>query len=82
MKRKISHLSLAVLLTGGVVLASGTTNKAAAAPASKHTTHSKKFLGFSSGVECDSSGGAGIVYRFLGICIGRGDTVPGSSLCQ
>lgn len=85
MKRKFSQITLAVMLTGGAILASSTANTASASTATKavkHAKHSKKFLGFSSRVECDGDGGAGIVYRFLGMRIGSGDTVPGSALCQ
>lgn len=88
MLRKLSKISLAVVLAGGSILASGAATTAAAAPvtkAAKHATktkHSKKFLGFHSGVSCDGNGGAGMSYSFCGIVFFRGDSVPNSSLCD
>ncbi|QKG59066.1 hypothetical protein GKZ68_20505 (plasmid) [Hymenobacter sp. BRD128] len=85
MKRKFTKLTLAVALTAGAVLASGTTNPASATTATKHTKHAKhgkNFLFFSANVECNPDGSAGVVYRFCGIRLGGGDSVPNSALCQ
>lgn len=85
MKRKFTNLTLAVALTAGAVLASSTTNTAAASTATKHTQHAKhgkNFMFFSSNVECSGDGSASVVYRILGMRVGSGDSVPNSALCQ
>jgi hypothetical protein len=85
MQSTFSKITLAVLLTTGTFLASGITNTAAAKPTAKHvakTSHAKKLFGFSSGVGCDGSGGAGMQYKFMGWVYYRSNTVPGSALCN
>lgn len=86
--QRISKLALAAVLTTGTLLGTGATTTVSAKPATqaaRHATHgkfSKKLFGFSSTVECDGDGGAGMVTRFCGIAIYRGGTVPNSNLCN
>lgn len=84
MKRKVSHLLVAVL-TAGALLGSTAANAApakVAAKAAKHASHAKKNIFYSAGIECDGSGGAAYVVRICGFRVSSGGSVPNSALCD